>query len=136
MKQTRIHSDPLLSLGLWSIVAVLLIGAVSGYIGESQQTNDVMTETGITVGDGAWIFLRPASWACAVWADAWTDGSVDVETLMTGTTDTPTKVLNVDVASLVGVTADAWGSMGGNGYFRIEVTGSDTINWQCRRYSQ
>lgn len=118
------------------LIFLLLIGAVSGYIGESQQTRDVFTETGITVGDGAWIFLRPGTYACFIYADAWTNGNVDVETLVAGTTASPTKVVDVDVSSLVNATADAWGNLGGNGYFRIEVEGSDTINWQCRRYAR
>lgn len=121
------------------LAALFILGAVSGYIGEDQQTNDVFTETGITsarVEDGSeWIFLRPGSWACFIWADVRTNASVDVETLVTGTTVTPTKVSDVDIPKLVGATTDIWGTLNGNGYFRIEVEGDDTINWQCRRFS-
>lgn len=101
------------------------------------QSYDTFIETGVTVGDGNWIYLFAGTYSCFIYADTWTDGNVDVEVLIAGTTTTPIKVADVDVAALVDITADAFGSIGiGANWYRIEVEGSDTINWRCDRYDK
>ncbi len=102
------------------------------------ETRGGFHETGITVGDGAWYFLHGGKYTCYIYSAAWTDGNVDVEWIVAGTKATPTTIADVDVATLVNATADAYGILaaGDGSFYRIEVEGSDTINWQCWRYAR
>ena len=95
-------------------------------------------ETAIPNGVGDWQVMK-GEWNCRVYG-TFDSASVSVETLTEGTPASPTKVTDISVAALVGVTTEtAWVSiLAGHGSHRANVTGglgSELITWTCRRVS-
>lgn len=119
---------------IFTLIAALAICVILIAATVSETPHD-FTEIDVPNGDGDWHYLR-GDYACLIWG-VFDSATVDVETLVTGSKDTPTKLKNVAVSSLVSVTSETKfvGISMKQGYYRMEVSGglgSELINFHCR----
>jgi hypothetical protein len=116
-------------------VVVALMAAALLFLGATTKTAHRFTETAVSNGDGDWQYLK-GTFTVQIYG-TFDSATVDVETLVEGTTTSPTVVSDISVPDLIGVTSlSPWATLtAGDGYYRIEVSGglgSESISWQVR----
>jgi len=139
-------------LALLIVLIPSSVGAGAGTLSSKSRLMDhsgvyeFLLHEGVSSGDSPWYRLE-GQYYCKIYLTtstgdtvdvAWPNGSsVDLEILDEGTTDTPVKWSNVAVSGLVGVTQDSdWYNLSVYGYVRIEVTGTDVVDFQCRQWDR
>jgi len=123
-------------IGIVVVLAVLIYALDAKAVIPSTPSIDAFTESAIDNTDSLWYHLR-GEYACFIWG-TWDTATAGIETLVSGTTTTPTKLLDVAPAGLVGLTADMTAFVAlraGIGYYRLKVVngnGSESLSLQCR----
>ncbi|MCP3961283.1 MAG: hypothetical protein GY719_25840 [bacterium] len=94
------------------------------------------TEAAIDNDDSEWYHLH-GDYSCFIWG-TWDSATAGLETLVSGTRDTPTKLQDVAPSTLKGLTADMPDFaklIAGKGSYRLAVSGgggSVSLSLQCR----
>lgn len=123
-----------------AVLAVVIVSLSFLALTTTRGGGQGFTETGILQSSNGDFHFITGSYDCFI-DGTFGGAAVDIEVLARGSVASPTKVKDVSVAALIGVTAETgWESLRIGGLFvRAEVTGGDgttLINFQCGRVEQ